>query len=77
MCNKRSTEEERSQFKRVIQQKLEEIQLPASFSSCSDVHCENEDHINTSDDIMAAILQALDGAAMETLHREKPHKKCN
>ena len=69
-----ASETERNKFTTDLQKKMEEMTVPDCLS-CSDPHCKNCNHINTTDEFMLEMLQVVENCASTNLPKPKQNRK--
>ena len=68
---RKASQEERTNFKTLLNQKLLTLEIPTSVNSCFDVHCKEPEHCDNADQLMGQILEAVEEAAKDSLPTKK------
>ena len=66
---KKSDDHQKDNFVKKLDSILSAIEVNDEFSNCTDVHCKDAEHINAADELILTILDSVDKAASETLHK--------
>ena len=66
---KKSSNEEKENFVQELHSLLSEVSVSEDIVSCKNVHCKDPNHIKATDDLIIAVLESVDKAASESLHK--------
>ena len=72
ICWSRASIEEKGEYKKLLEEKLNSIQCPGSLYTCFDTHCTNGHHLQGCDDYLMDILESIKQAATESLPVSEP-----
>ena len=71
---KKSSHEEKDKFVHKLDSLLSQLEVSEDMVCCQDVHCKNEEHVKDTDDLIVAVLESIDKAALESLHQVDTNK---
>ena len=75
---KRATDEQKANFRNMLENKLEKVNTPIGLCHCSDVHCKDIEHINDCDGFLVSVLESMRTSAASCLplpSNKKSNKK--
>ena len=64
---RKSSDEEKDNYKILMTEKLSNIKCPTALSECCDPHCTDKEHLQIADTYLIDILEAIKEAAAESL----------
>ena len=68
---RKASQEEKSNFKSLLNQKLLALDIPSSVNNCSNVHCKETSHCEDADQLIGQILEAVEDSAKDSLPTKK------
>ena len=54
---KRTSPEQKSVYKVILQDRLNDLKITENIKTCFDVHCKQGNHYSTSDDFLISLLE--------------------
>ena len=66
---KKSSNHEKENFVQGLNSLLSEVKVDEGIIHCQNVHCKDQAHIKATDDLIIAVLESVDKAAAESLHK--------
>ena len=68
---RKASEEKKSNFKLLLNEKLLEIDIPFSVNNCANVHCKEPSHCEDADKLIGHLLEAVEDSAKDALPIKK------
>ena len=72
-CWNRASQDDKNNFKVSLNEKLSNVSIPESVSSCRNVNCRDTNHQNDVDTYMAEVLSCVEEEAFTSLPVSKPN----
>ena len=72
---KNSSCDEKAEYIDHLRNLLDGVNVPKNVTECENVHCKDADHIAQTDHLVAELLECVDKAADQNLHKANPNRR--